>query len=144
MSTCGIALMWLPQNTFGDESTLFQVMAYWCQATSHYPSQCWPKSKTPYGICRLQWVDINIILWIFNISWDLYSWVCYGYYWYRWICYLEYYIFSLMRTTLDVLKILESVYLSQTKCTIHQIAQNYLCKSEVLLLVFSVYMFYSR
>ena len=29
----------------------------WChQATSHYLSQCWPKSLSPYGITRPRWV----------------------------------------------------------------------------------------
>ena len=29
----------------------------WChQATSHYMSQCWPRSMSPYGITRPQWV----------------------------------------------------------------------------------------
>ena len=31
----------------------------WChQATSHYLSQCWPRSMSPYGITRPQWVKI--------------------------------------------------------------------------------------
>ena len=30
----------------------------WChQATSHYLNQCWPRSPTPYGIIRPQWVN---------------------------------------------------------------------------------------
>ena len=30
----------------------------WChQATSHYLNQCWPKSPTPYGVTRPQWVN---------------------------------------------------------------------------------------
>ena len=29
----------------------------WCrQATSHYLNQCWPRSLSPYGIIRPQWV----------------------------------------------------------------------------------------
>ena len=29
----------------------------WCrQATSHYLSQCWPRSLSPYGVTRPQWV----------------------------------------------------------------------------------------
>ena len=29
----------------------------WCrQATSHYLSQCWPRSMSPYGVTRPQWV----------------------------------------------------------------------------------------
>ena len=37
-------------------STLAQVMAWCCQATSHYLSQCWPRSLLPYGVTRPQWV----------------------------------------------------------------------------------------
>ena len=30
----------------------------WChQATSHYLSQCWPRSVSPYGVTRPQWVN---------------------------------------------------------------------------------------
>ena len=45
MSTCKIALRWIPQNTFDCQSTLVQVMA-WCHvmAPSHYLNQCWPRS----------------------------------------------------------------------------------------------------
>ena len=39
-----------------DKSTLVQVMAWCHQATSHYLNQCWPRSPTPYGITRPQWV----------------------------------------------------------------------------------------
>ena len=39
-----------------DKSTLVQVMAWCCQATSHYLSQCWPSFLLPYGITRPQWV----------------------------------------------------------------------------------------
>ena len=38
-------------------ATLVQVMAWCCQATSHYLSQCWPKSVSPYGVTRPQWVN---------------------------------------------------------------------------------------
>ena len=40
-----------------DQSTLVQVMAWCRQATSHYLSQCWPRSKSPYGVTRGQWVN---------------------------------------------------------------------------------------
>ena len=33
-----------------DLSTLAQVMAWCRQATSHYLSQCWPRSISPYGV----------------------------------------------------------------------------------------------
>ena len=40
----------------GDKSTLVQVMAWCCQATSHYLSLCWPGFMSPYGIAQPQWV----------------------------------------------------------------------------------------
>ena len=40
-----IALRWMPLNTFDEKSTLVQVMAWCHQATIHYLSQCWPRSK---------------------------------------------------------------------------------------------------
>ena len=34
----------------------------WCrQATSHYLSQCWPRSIWVYGITRLQWVNATCV-----------------------------------------------------------------------------------
>ena len=50
-------LRWMPLNTFDDKSTLAQVMAWCCQAPSHYLSRCWPSSMSPYGITRPQWVE---------------------------------------------------------------------------------------
>ena len=32
-------------------------MAWCCQATSHYLSQCWHRYMSPYGITRPQWVN---------------------------------------------------------------------------------------
>ena len=40
-----------------EKSTLVQVMAWCHQATSHYLSQCWPRSLSPYGVTRPQWVN---------------------------------------------------------------------------------------
>ena len=37
-------------------SKLVQVMACCHQATSHYLSQCWPRSLSPYGVPRTPWV----------------------------------------------------------------------------------------
>ena len=35
----------------------------WCrQATSHYLSQCWPSSMSPYGVTRPQWVKGSCIV----------------------------------------------------------------------------------
>ena len=51
-----ITLTWKPQDLTDDTSTLVQVMAWCRQATSHYLSQCWPSSLSPYGDTRPQWV----------------------------------------------------------------------------------------
>ena len=50
------ALCWMPQDLTDYKSTLVQVMAWCRQATSHYLSQCWPRSMSPYGVTRPQWV----------------------------------------------------------------------------------------
>ena len=52
-----IALRWMSQDRIDDKSTLVQVMAWCRQATSHYLSQCWPRSVLPYGVTRPQWVN---------------------------------------------------------------------------------------
>ena len=51
-----IALRWMPQDLTDDKSTLVQVMAWCRQATSHYLGQCWPRSVSPNGVTRPQWV----------------------------------------------------------------------------------------
>ena len=51
-------LRWMPQDLTGDKSTLVQVMAWCHQATRHYLSQCWPRSLSPSGVTRPQWVKI--------------------------------------------------------------------------------------
>ena len=40
-----------------DLSTLAQVMAWCRQAASHYMSPYWPRSMSPYGITKPQWVN---------------------------------------------------------------------------------------
>ena len=37
-------------------------MAWCCQASSHYLSQCWPRPMSPHGIVRPQWVNDDIHL----------------------------------------------------------------------------------
>ena len=54
-----IALTWMPLDLADDMSTLVQVMAWCRQATSHYLSQCWPRSMPPNGVTRPQWVKHN-------------------------------------------------------------------------------------
>ena len=41
-----------------DKSILVQVMAWCRQATSHYLSQCWPRSLLPYEVTRPQWINV--------------------------------------------------------------------------------------
>ena len=50
--SCEIALRLMLLDLTDNKSTLVQVMARCCQATSHYPSQCWLRSMSPYGITR--------------------------------------------------------------------------------------------
>ena len=50
-------LRWMPWDFIDDKSTLVQVMAWCRQATSHYLSQCWPSSMSPYGVTRPQFND---------------------------------------------------------------------------------------
>ena len=55
---CEIALRWIPQDFTDDKSTLVHVMAWCLQAPSHFLDQCWPRSVSPYGIARPQYVNI--------------------------------------------------------------------------------------
>ena len=57
--SCEIALIWMSLNFTEDHSTLVQVMAWCRQATSHYLSQCWPRSLSPCGVTRPQWVNVG-------------------------------------------------------------------------------------
>ena len=51
--------VWMSPDLTEHKSTLVQVMAWCCQATSHYLSQCWPRSVSPYGVIRPQWVKLS-------------------------------------------------------------------------------------
>ena len=53
---CEIAIRWMPQHVTDHESRLVQVMVWCRQATSHYLSQCWHRSLSPYDVTRPQWV----------------------------------------------------------------------------------------
>ena len=55
------ALRLMPQDLTYGKSTLVQVMAWCRQATSHYLSQCWLSSLSPYGIARPQWVKLSVL-----------------------------------------------------------------------------------
>ena len=54
--TIGRGIIWTLDLT-DDKSTMVQAMAWCRQATSHYLSQCWPRSTLPYGVTRPQWVN---------------------------------------------------------------------------------------
>ena len=60
-SHCEIALSRMPWNLTDDRSTLVLVMAWCRQATSHYLNQCWPRSGSPYGITKPQWVNCALV-----------------------------------------------------------------------------------
>ena len=62
--SCEIALIWMLLYFTDDQSTLVQAMAWCRQAASHYLSQCWPRSLSPYGVTRPQWVNF-----IFEALW---------------------------------------------------------------------------
>ena len=59
--SCEIALIWMSLDFTDDQSTLVPVMAWCCQATSHNLSQYWPRSLLPYGVTRLQWVNVYVV-----------------------------------------------------------------------------------
>ena len=54
--SCKIILKWMPMDFTDGKSTLVQVMAWCHRASSHYLSQCWPRSLSPYDVTRPQWV----------------------------------------------------------------------------------------
>ena len=58
--SCEIAVRWMSFDLTDDKSTLAPVMAWCIQATSHCLSQCWPRSMSPYGITRPQWVKLLV------------------------------------------------------------------------------------
>ena len=60
-NSCETALRSMPQNPSDDKSTLVQVMAWCRQAASHYLSQCCPRSLSPYGVTRPQWVKLILV-----------------------------------------------------------------------------------
>ena len=61
-TSCEFAIMCVSQEFIIDYLTSAQVIAWCRQATSHYLSQCWPTSMSPYGVTSPQWVDIFVAL----------------------------------------------------------------------------------
>ena len=58
--SCEIALIWMSLYFTDDQWTLVHVMAWCRQAASHYLIQCWPRSLSPYGVTRPQWVEKTV------------------------------------------------------------------------------------
>ena len=82
-ASCEIALRWMPQNTFDDNSTLVEVTAGYCQETSHYLSQCWTRFVLSYGITRPQWVTKKIFTFlILKFLWSLFPGVHISQHWF--------------------------------------------------------------
>ena len=54
-----IDLKWMSQNTFDDKSTLVWVNAWCRQVTSHYLSQCWPRTKSTYSVIKPRWIKLS-------------------------------------------------------------------------------------
>ena len=70
-------LRWMSTDLTDDKS-LVQVMVWCRQATSHYLSQCWPRSMSPHGVTRLQWVNKSEYkFWIVekNFYWFSCKWI---------------------------------------------------------------------
>ena len=57
---CKMTLKLMSMGLTDDKSTLVQVMAWCLTAPSHYLNQCWPRSMSPYGITRPQWVNLLV------------------------------------------------------------------------------------
>ena len=59
------------------EATLVLIMTWCCLATSHYLSQCWPRSTQQYGVIRPQWINsfrnLNITMFTFRETGNLFS-----------------------------------------------------------------------
>ena len=51
----------MPQDLTDGKLTSVRVMAWCRQATSHYLSQCWLSSLSPYGVARPRWVNMEHI-----------------------------------------------------------------------------------
>ena len=66
---CEMALRRMSLDLTDDKSTLVQVMAWCLTAPSHYLSQCWPRSLSPYDVTRPQWVKANRSK-IFTSEWN--------------------------------------------------------------------------
>ena len=56
---CEIDVRLKARNLTNDKLILVQAMAWCRQAASHYLSQCWPRSVSPYGVTMPRWVKFS-------------------------------------------------------------------------------------
>ena len=70
----------MPRDLTDDNSTLVQVMAWCRQATSHYLSQCWPSSMSPYSVTRPQWLEWYLLNWytLWEIILNVVKWILFS------------------------------------------------------------------
>ena len=78
--SCEVALISMSLGFTDDQSTLVQVMAWCLQATSHYLSQCWPRSLSPCNVTWPQWLKfvVDFVLFWFGIQHESMVWVIMG------------------------------------------------------------------
>ena len=67
-NSCEITLRWMPQEPTDGNLKLVQVMAWCRQAISHRVSKRRPRSLSPYGIPRPQWVKEILSRFLGSIS----------------------------------------------------------------------------
>ena len=79
--SCELAFRWMSLDLTDDKSTLVQVMAWCRQATSHYLRQCWPRSLSPCGVTRPQWVKSLPTINYFNV----YDKILVSYWWWKYL-----------------------------------------------------------
>ena len=72
---CEIALRWMSLAFADYKSTLVQVMAWCCQATSHHLSQCWPRSMSPFASPDYSYKGNEMHAALKTIFTNLFSWM---------------------------------------------------------------------
>ena len=68
---CEIVIRWVPRNLTDHLSTLVQAMAWCHRATSHYLSQCWPRSLRHMSLGHNELIKANIFSWCLNCKWKI-------------------------------------------------------------------------
>ena len=74
--SCETDLIWMLLDYTYDQWTLFYVMTWCCQTTSHNLIHWWPRYLSPYGVTKPEWVNWcycisfhHSIIVFCNISW---------------------------------------------------------------------------